>query len=482
MQYKHIFHICSFLLLLVCPLVIAELSPVKQQISKAIDAKSDHYSDLAHQVWSYAEVGYKEHKSTELLQGELRAAGFEVEAGVAGIPTSFVASFGSGKPVIGILGEFDALPGLSQRAVGHRSPLHEGAAGHACGHHMFGVGSLAAAIAIKNWLNSTKQSGTIRYYGTPAEEGGSGKVYMVREGLFDDVDTVLNWHPGPTNTAMAMTSLANKSARFNFHGVASHAAAAPERGRSALDGVEAMNYMVNMLREHMDASARVHYVITQGGEAPNIVPEYAQAYYYVRHPDYRELSKLWNRIIKAAEAAALGTETSMDYEVMHGNYNKLPNETVTRLVHANLNAIGGIDYTVEEQAFAEAIQKTFAAVPEGGELGTEKTVLDYGETSMGGSTDVGDVSWLTPTTDLGTATWVPGTAPHSWQAVAAGGTTIGTKGMLLAAKVLAMTAVDLYSDPEHIVDAKKELERRRGKDFRYKPLLGTRKPALDYRD
>ncbi len=482
MQYKHIFHICSFLLLLVCPLAIAELSPAKQQIAKAIAAKSDHYSGLAHQVWSYAEVGYKEHKSTELLQGELRAAGFKVEAGVAGMPTSFVASFGSGKPVIGILGEFDALPGLSQQAVGHRSPLNKGAAGHACGHHMFGVGSLAAAIEIKRWLKSNKQSGTIRYYGTPAEEGGSGKVYMVREGLFEDVDTVLNWHPGPTNTAMAMTSLANKSARFNFHGIASHAAAAPERGRSALDGVEVMNYMVNMLREHMDDSARIHYVITRGGEAPNIVPEYAQVYYYVRHPDYRELRKLWSRIIKAAEAAAMGTETSMDYEVMHGNYNKLPNATVTRLIHANLDSLGGIEYTAKEQKFAEAIQKTFGEIPKGGELGTEKIIFPYGETSMGGSTDVGDISWMTPTTDLGTATWVPGTAPHSWQAVAAGGTTIGSKGMLLAAKALAMTAVDLYLQPVHIKDAKKELKKRRGKDFKYEPLLGNRKLALDYRD
>lgn len=482
MLYKNIFHRCIFLLLLICPLALAELSSEKLKIAEAVDARGEYYSDLSHKIWSYAEVGYKEYKSTELLQGELKAAGFEVETGVAGIPTSFVASFGSGKPVIGILGEFDALPGLSQQATAHRSPLNEGAAGHACGHHMFGVGSLAAAIEIKEWLKSNKQSGTIRYYGTPAEEGGSGKVYMVREGLFEDVDTVLNWHPGPTNTAMAMTSLANKSARFNFHGIASHAAAAPERGRSALDGVEAMNYMVNMLREHIDSSARVHYVITRGGEAPNIVPEYAQVYYYVRHPDYRVLRKLWSRIIKAAEAAALGTETSMDYEVMHGNYNKLPNETVTRLMHTNLEALGGIDYTPEEQAFAKAIQETFSEIPKHGELGMEKVILPYGETSMGGSTDVGDISWMTPTTDLGTATWVPGTAPHSWQAVAAGGTTIGSKGMLLAAKALAMTAVDLYSDSAHIEAAKKELRKRRGKDFKYEPLLGARKPALDYRD
>jgi aminobenzoyl-glutamate utilization protein B len=257
----------------------------KQAALASIDAQTDRYAKIARQIWDFAEVGYQETKSSALLQEQLRGAGFTVEAGVAGMPTAFVASYGSGKPVIGILAEFDALPGITQDDSPERRPRAGMEAGHACGHHLFGTGSTAAAIAVKDWLARTKGTGTIRIYGTPAEEGGAGKVYMVRAGLFKDVDTVLHWHAGDRNDASPGSSLANKSAKFRFHGVSAHAAGAPERGRSALDGVEAMNMMTNMLREHVPEDSRLHYVITSGGSAPNVVPDFAEVFYYVRHPD-----------------------------------------------------------------------------------------------------------------------------------------------------------------------------------------------------
>ena len=253
-----------------------------------------------------ADFGYLEFESSRLLQETLSLEGFEIEAGVAGIPTAFVASYGSGRPVVALLGEFDALPGISQAVSPLRDPLAEQAAGHACGHHLFGVGSAAAAIAAKEWLSSAATPGTIRYYGTPAEEGGSGKVYMVREGLFDDVDVVLHWHPSDENDASPQTSLANRSAKFRFYGLSSHASSAPHVGRSALDGVEAMNYMVNLMREHIPSTARIHYVITAGGNAPNVVPDYSEVFYYVRGSNAAQVESLWIRVLAAAQGAAEG--------------------------------------------------------------------------------------------------------------------------------------------------------------------------------
>ena len=254
----------------------------KQGLLVEIDGEKDSYGEIAQQIWDYAEMGYQEEKSTALLQKTLKAAGFTVKAGVAGIPTAFVAEYGSGGPVIGILGEYDALPGLSQQRLAEKKSEGK-AAGHGCGHHLFGTASMAAAIAVKNWLKSNNREGRVRFYGCPAEEGGSGKVYMVRAGLFNDVDAVLHWHPGSSNSASAGAALANKSAKFRFYGVSAHAAGFPEKGRSALDGVEAMNMMVNMMREHIPEDARIHYVITDGGKAPNVVPDFAEVYYYARH-------------------------------------------------------------------------------------------------------------------------------------------------------------------------------------------------------
>ncbi len=457
------------------PLTLAAQDP-----TAAIEAREDEYARVALQIWEWAEVGYQEEKSSALLQEELRAAGFELEAGVAGMPTAFVGSFGSGGPVLGILAEFDALPGISQAAVPERRPVPEGAAGHACGHHLFGTGSVAAAIAVKDWLENTGQEGTIRLYGTPAEEGGAGKVYMVRGGLFDDVDVVLHWHPGDDNSAAAWTSLANKSAKFRFRGYSAHAAGAPDRGRSALDGVEAMNAMVNLMREHVPQETRIHYVITSGGSAPNVVPDFAEVYYYVRHPEAGTVLELFERVVRAAEGAAHGTGTSMEYEVIHGIYDLMPNETVARVMDAKLREVGGVEYTEAERAFARAIQATFEGEP-APPLTSATEIGSFGIQAMSGSTDVGDVSWVVPTAGLSTATWVPGTAAHSWQAVAAGGTGIGAKGMLVAAKTLARTAIELYRRPDLIRQAWDELERRRGPGFEYVSLVGDREPPLDYR-
>ncbi len=451
----------------------------RDEVATAIEASREAYAAVARDIWGYAEVGYQEVQSSALLQSKLEAAGFAVEAGIAEMPTAFVASYGSGRPVIAILAEFDALPGLSQDAVPVRKPLVELASGHGCGHHLFGTASTAAGIAVKEWLAAIGRSGTIRVYGTPAEEGGAGKVYMVRAGLFNDVDVVLHWHPGDRNDASPGFSLANRSAKFRFYGVSTHAAAAPQRGRSALDGVESMNYMVNLMREHVPSDTRIHYVITRGGLAPNVVPDFAEVYYYVRHPSARVLEGIWERVVRASEAWAMGTGTRVEHEVIHGLFSLLPNDILAAVMHANLRRVGGVHYTAEERAFAERIRETLGATEI--VLGSEKDVQPSVRRTAGGSTDVGDVSWVVPTTGLRTATWVPGTSAHSWQAVAAGGMSIGTKGMINAAKTLAMTALDLYNDPSKVEAARREFEERRGPDFQYRSLLGDRKPPLDYR-
>jgi aminobenzoyl-glutamate utilization protein B len=389
------------------------------------------------------------------------------------------AEYGSGKPVIGILAEMDALPGVSQAAVPERSPLRGRISGHACGHHLFGTASTSAGIALKNWLASNRRSGTIRIYGTPAEEGGAGKAYMVRAGLFDDVDVALHWHAGDRNTVTNEPTLANKSAKFRFYGVAAHASAAPERGRSALDAVEAMNFMANLMREHMPEDARMHYIITRGGDAPNVVPEFAEVFYYVRHRNPQVMAELFDRLVKTSEAAALGTGTRVEHEVIHGAFSLLPNDVLANVVDGNLRKVGGITYDAAEQAFAEKLLPTLGKTDIA--LGSEREIQPIGNRLGQGSTDVGDVSWTVPTIGFRAATWVPGTPAHSWQAVAAGGMSIGFKGMENASRVLALTAVDLFTQPELIAKARAEFERRRGPDFKYVSAVGGRKPPLDYR-
>ena len=455
----------------------------KKAVIQSLEAKKQQYIDVATNIWNLAELGYKEGKSANLLQSMLKEEGFTIETGVAGIPTAFTATFGSGSPVIGVLGEYDALPGFSQDAVPFKKELAGNTNGHACGHHLFGSASAAAAIAVKNWLKTTGRKGTIRFYGTPAEEGGAGKVYMVRAGLFQDVDAVIHWHPGDDNNANPISSLSNKSAKFRFRGIASHAAASPERGRSALDAVEALNYMVNMMREHIPEKSRVHYVITRGGEAPNVVPAFAEVYYYIRHPEMDVVKDLFNRVTKAAEGAALGTGTTMDYEVIHGVYNLLPNQILSTNLYENLKTVGGVTYDKTEEDFALKIFPSLNRKDVNiSDAALVKPYADQSDEAFG-STDVGDISWLVPTAGISSATWVPGTAAHSWQAVAAGGMSIGHKGMMVAAKTMALTIMDCLVSPEMLKNAKLELLKRRGGDqFKYEALLGDRNPPLDYRN
>lgn len=463
---------------LVAPLAIQAQDGI--DIERVVDGRYAETVALASALWDFAEVGYREAQSSALLQRSLATEGFSVEAGVADIPTAFVASFGSGQPIIGILAEFDALPGITQAAVPERTPIETKTAAHACGHNLFGAGSVGAAIAARRWLEATGAPGTIRVYGTPAEEGGSGKVYMVRAGLFEDVDVVLHWHASDKNSAAGRTTLANRSARFRFHGLSAHASNAPEKARSALDGVEALNYMANLMREHIPQESRIHYVITRGGEAPNVVPDSAEVYYYVRHPEAMTVTEIWARLEDAARGAALGTGTNVDWEIMHGNHPLLVNETLARMMDEKLRKVGGIRYTAEEQAFAEQIYATLTE-PEF-ELGSQEQVQPY-ELVLGyGSTDVGDVSIAVPTVGFNAATWVPGTPSHSWQAVAASGTSIGFKGAQNAAKVLSLAAVELFENPELREQAKNEHLASVGRDFRYEALLGDRLPPLDYRD
>jgi len=449
------------------------------KILKSIQENKSAYSSVAQQIWSYAEMGYQEEQSSALLQKTLKAEGFEITTGVAEIPTAFIASYGSGGPVIALLGEFDALPGLSQKALPYKVS-NDAKAGHACGHHLFGTASAAAAIALKNYLIGQNMPGTIRFYGCPAEEGGSGKVYMTRAGLFDDVDIALHWHADSKNSAGIRPALANKSAKFRFYGVSAHAAGAPEKGRSSLDAVEAMNDMVNMMREHTSESTRIHYVITKGGEAPNVVPDFAEVYYYARHSTRNEVVDIFDRIVNAAKGAALGTGTSMEYEMIGGTHELLHNEILQKIVHKNLETVGGYSYTPAEKVFATKISESLGLV-----LDTKFTegVEPYSDKGKaGGSTDVGDVSFAVPTVGLRVATWVPGTPAHSWQAVAAGGTDIGNKGMMVAAKTLALTGMQLLDNPKIIKAAKEEFIKKRGVDFKYSPMLGDRKPALNYRN
>ncbi len=460
--------------------VSSTIDILKSEATADLQSKYEQYKKTALTIWDYAEMGYKEVKSSALHQQTLKDAGFNVQAGIAEIPTAFVATYGSGKPVIAILAEYDALPGLSQT----NAPQKESAgkdAGHACGHHLFGTASVASGVSIKKLIEEKKLMGTIKVFGCPAEEGGSGKVYLVRAGFFNDVDAVIHWHPGDANSVTMTSALANKSAKFRFYGLSAHAAASPERGRSALDAVESMDYMVNMMREHVPQETRIHYVITDGGKAPNVVPDFAEVYYYVRHPKKDDVVAIFDRVVKAAQGAALGTETKMEYEIIGGTHDLLLNKTLAKVMQQNLEKVGGINYTDAEIDYAKKIQSTFTfKYPDYNKASTVNP-LRIEMNSGGGSTDVGDVSYTVPTVGIRTATWVPGTPAHSWQAVACGGTEIGTKGMMVAAKTMSLSAIDLFTNATLIQQAKEEFIKAKG-SYQYKALLGDRKPALNYRD
>ncbi|WP_194973796.1 amidohydrolase [Aquiflexum lacus] len=447
-------------------------------ITKNLDANTERFSKAAREIWENPELGFLEFTSSQVLIEELKASGFNVETGVAGMPTAFVATYDKGGPVIGFLAEYDALPGLSQDAVPYRSVIVEGGSGHGCGHNLFGTAVVASGVALKEWIDANNIQATIKIFGTPAEESGGGKVYMARDGIFNGVDAVINWHPSDRNAANASSCNAVIGGRFKFHGETAHAAASPQRGRSALDAVEAMNMMVNMMREHVDQESRIHYIISSGGLAPNVVPDFAEVQYMIRHPDITELKDMWDRIGKAAEGAAMGTGTKVDIELASGLYGLLPNETLAKVMHKNLSLLGGLEYNQEEIEFAREIQKTFNSknIPP---IESAKNIEPYRVNFFPASTDVGDVSYVVPTVGLGTATWVPGTAAHTWQAVAADGMSIGFKGMMLAAKTMALTGKDLILNPLLIKEATKEFNERMG-DVKYEALVGDKQVPLDY--
>ncbi|MSR60631.1 MAG: amidohydrolase [Planctomycetaceae bacterium] len=451
----------------------------KAALYESLRRREEPAWQAALQIWEWSEPGYQEQKSSALLARMLEEAGFRVEREVADIPTAFTATFGTEGPVIGILGEFDALPGLSQQAVPYRQPRDEGTWGHGCGHHLFGVASAAASMALAEQIRLGAIKGTVRFYGCPAEEGGSAKVFMARAGLFRDCDAVLHWHPSSRNAAGDMSSLARIAVKFRFRGKAAHAAGAPHLGRSALDAVEITNHAAELLREHTPDLTRIHHVITAGGDAPNIVPEFAEVYFYVRHPNAAVVQSVYRRLELCAEAGALASETKLEIDYQGGTVELLPNSALTQVTLSNLRALNGLEYSADERQFALRLQET---LEEPQPLETVRSVTDLNGQVGKGSTDVGDVSWLVPTTGFSTACWVPGTAAHTWQACAAGATSLGRKGMNLAARVLAASAWDLYQQPQTLAAAKAELERRLG-NLKYETLMRPgQKPPFDYRN
>jgi aminobenzoyl-glutamate utilization protein B len=459
----------------------AQQATPHQQLMELVDRQAAHFSATSKTIWDYAELGYQEEKSSTLLQRELQAAGFHVQSGVAGEPTAFVASYGQGQPVIGILGEFDALPGLSQDATPVRKPILADAPGHACGHNLLGSGAALAAVALREYMERNRIAGTLRYYGTPAEEGGDGKVYMLRAGLFRDVNVILHWHPGDQNSVFNGGMLAINSARFQFRGVAAHAAVAPDRGRSALDAVMLMGNGIEFLREHIPSNSRIHYIITNGGAAPNVVPDLAEMYLYARNPSSAVLNNVWSRILKIGQGAALMTETAVEVTDIGGDTNVVPNDVLAKVAQRDLEEVGGFRYTPEERQFAEELQKSLPP-GEAGKLDSTTTVLPLGTRAGQASTDAGDVSWNVPTIGFLAATFVPGVVAHTWQAAASSGMSIGQKGMVVAAKALANTGADLFADAQLIADANAEFHRQLNSDTYQSVIPEFQKPPLGYRN
>ncbi len=471
------------------------MSDEKEHAFNWIENNKKRIIEISDKIWEFAELGLIEFKSSALLADELEKNGFKVERGIADMPTAFTATWGEGTPIIGRLGEYDALPGLSQKKVPWKEPLEPGKPGHGCGHNIHGTSGMAAAIAVKEAMEKHGIKGTVKFFGCPAEENFSGKVFMVRAGYFSNVDAVISHHPSTMNEASLMSSLAVNSVKFHFYGKASHAGASPEQGRSALDAVELMNVGVNYLREHIIQDARIHYVIEKGGDQPNIVPAYARSWYYVRAPERDQVDFIYNWVLDIAEGAALMTKTEVKTEFIEGCYNLIPNKTIAKLIVKNMREIGLPKYSDEDLKFAEEIAKTITPEMKVAQLkkskrpGWERLVdklLDdevpdpwgEGETSHG-STDVADVSWQAPTVEFSTATWILGTPAHSWQAVAQNGVGIGHKSLIFAAKVMASTVIDLLTNPDILNKAKEEHKQRiNGKKYK-SPIPPEHKPPID---
>ena len=461
-----------------------------QRIINFIEEKRDKWISMSSKIWNFAETRFDEFRSADLICHALESEGFSVQKGLAGMDTAFVGSFGSGSPVVALLGEYDALSGLSQKGgVTISEPVDLGGNGHGCGHNLLGTGSLAAAVALKEMMEQEGLQGTVKYFGCPAEEGGSGKTYMARSGCFHDVDFALSWHPWTTNTILPGNSLANYQVYYKFKGKSAHAALQPHLGRSALDAVELMNVGVNYLREHIIPEARVHYAITNtGGFAPNVVQAEAEVLYLIRAPKTPQVHEIYERVCNIAKGAALMTGTEVEIVFDKACSNLIPNVTLNAKLAEMFEEVGVPTYTEEEINFAKQLHATLADEDKANEISKfpkevaskvkDKAIFDMiypysdeiADAPLGGSTDVGDVSWIVPTAQIGTACWVLGTPAHTWQVVSIGSTSIGHKGMLQAGKVLAGTALEFLKNPKLIEQAKQELKERLGDDVYVNPI------------
>jgi aminobenzoyl-glutamate utilization protein B len=441
----------------------AALTPVQADMIKHLDSIRGDLVAVNQDIWNFAEIGLEEHRSAARLVGVLKKAGFKVTEGVAGMPTAFVAEYGSGSPIIGILAEYDALPELSQQVAGSRKPVEGRTTGHGCGHCALGTAAVGAALAVKEVYDKHKLKGTIRVYGTPAEETLIGKVFMLLAGLFLDLDACLHWHPGSQNRVSYSSSKAMVSAKFNFSGLPAHASGSPDKGKSALDGVELMNVGANYMREHIKDTSRIHYVITNGGGQPNVVPATAQVWYYVRATNHPDAVAHFDWLKDIADGAAKMSRTKVKVDIATDCHEIIPNLPLSKLVLRNFKKVGAPKFDQADLDLAKQLQATIRA-----DFGLKETKLlnDTIEElpakpyQGAGSTDVGDVSWHVPTSGLTAACFVAGSPGHSWQNVAAVGSPIGHKGMMVASKVLALSTVDLLQNPAALKEARADFQQR----------------------
>lgn len=452
----------------------------KEEAVASVEKHRAELTSLSDQIWAFAETALRETRSSKALADYAEKQGFEVKRGVAGMPTAFVASYGQGRPIIGILGEYDALPGISQKASPVKEPYEAGAAGHGCGHNLFGAASLGAAVAVKELIAAGKLKGTVRFYGTPAEEAVGGKAYMAREGLFNDLDVCLAWHPDDKTHADVDSSQAIVGFILEFKGRAAHAAADPWNGRSAVAALEFFTTGLNRMREFVKPSVRMHYTIQKGGDVPNVVPEYSRLVVWLRDSKRTGVEELLERARKIAQGAALMAGVEYKLTIESGSYEMLVNMTGEKLLHANLAWLGPIVYTNEEQEFARAIQRA-TGVEAKGLNGAIQPLAEPSSDPPGGSTDVGDVSWIVPTLHVSVTTAPEGAPWHAWPVVASGGMSIGHKGLAHAAKALATTMVDLFEDAKTREAIQAEFKAK-SKGEVYKPYVPDGPPPVPQGD
>ncbi len=471
----------SFLLLIFVSLIFSTNAQKKLPKNKALIKQSveNHKSKLikiSDEIWANAETAFEENKSSKLLADYAERNGFNVERGVAGMPTAFVATYGSGKPVISVLGEFDALPGLSQKTNPTKDPIVDGAPGHGCGHNLFGAGSLGAAIAIKELMEQGKIKGTIKFFGTPSEEKYFGKIWMVRAGLWDDVDVNISWHPAAEIKADVQTSLALVDFKIEFFGQAAHASGDPWNGRSASDALEIYTTGINYYREHVQPTVRMHYHIQDAGKVVNVVPDYARLWMRIRDTKRTGMMPVYERAMEMVEGAAILADVEYKISLISGIYEVLVNRAGGEVMQKNLELLGAITYTDEEIAFAKGIQEA-TGKPQVGMDSEIKPLKATKENPGGGSTDVGDVSWNVANINLGVSTAPKDTPWHSWAVVACGGMSIGHKGMLYSSKAMAMTMLDLFQNPKLVEKIKAEYKKRKGDEV-YKPIIPEGPPPI----